>query len=108
MAILSRSSCARRALARRAHHTPPRRSRHRGQSEDHIELIASPASFARLDINRETGAAARATAKAAITSAVALKRLRGAEMIDLPLTEIVLAGVLAAAIVLALVIWFGR
>ena len=28
--------------------------------------------------------------------------------IDLPLVEIVLAGVLAAAIVLALVIWFNR
>jgi hypothetical protein len=58
--------------------------------------------------DRETEAAASATAKAAITSAIALKRLRGAEVIDLPLTEIVLAGVLAAAIVLALVFWFGR
>jgi hypothetical protein len=58
--------------------------------------------------DRETEAPASATAKAAITSAIALMRLRGAEVIDLPLTEIVLAGVLAAAIVLALVIWFNR
>jgi hypothetical protein len=29
-------------------------------------------------------------------------------LIDLPLVEIVLAGILAAAIVLALVTWFGR
>jgi hypothetical protein len=29
-------------------------------------------------------------------------------LIDVPLVEIVLAGVLAAAIVLALVIWFNR
>jgi hypothetical protein len=47
--------------------------------------MASPAAFAKLEA----------------------KRLRGAEVIDLPLTEIVLAGVVAAAIVLALVIWFG-
>jgi hypothetical protein len=85
------------ALARPAHHTIPRGPRHRGQPEDQSEPIAL--AYERLEAKQ-----ASATAKAATT----LKRLRGAEVIDLPLVEIVLAGILAAAIVLALVVWFSR